>query len=150
MPQSHGCVYVHVVFGTFDRRPMIDGSICDALYGYMGGILRRRGCPVIQIGGTADHVHLLFRLSRERAIAEVVKELKVASTKWVREQPNGANDFSWQAGYGVFSVSASQADRAAAYIRNQEAHHARQDFKEEFEAILRQHGVEYDPKYLWR
>jgi putative transposase len=99
----------------------------------------------VAIGGTVNHVHILFHLSPKLALAKAVQLLKGNSSKWIGEQ---GIEFAWQEGYGAFSVSSSNVDQVAGYIRNQEAHHRKFSFEEEFRALLKKHGVEYDPKYV--
>jgi len=99
----------------------------------------------VAIGGTANHVHILFHLSPKTALAKGVQHIKSNSSKWMGEQ---GIEFAWQEGYGAFSVSSSNLDQVAGYIRNQEAHHRKFSFEEEFRALLKKHGVEYDPKYV--
>jgi REP element-mobilizing transposase RayT len=100
----------------------------------------------LMIGGTENHVHILMHLPPKLALAKAVQLLKANSSKWMSEQ---GKEFSWQEGYGAFSVSASNLDQVIRYIQNQEAHHRKMGFEEEFRALLQKHGVEYDPKYVF-
>jgi REP element-mobilizing transposase RayT len=99
------------------------------------------------VGGAADHVHLLFGLSRTISLAELVKDLKTSSTKMMREK--GHADFSWQTGYGAFSVSESNKQAVIAYIANQEMHHRKMTFQEEIRTLLKKHSVSFDERYIW-
>lgn len=147
MAQSLAKVLVHLVFSTKNREPTIHRAVRSALHAYLAGILQNLQCPSLQTGGTADHVHTLFSLARTRSLAEVVEELKKSSSKWMKEQ--GVSGFSWQAGYGAFSVSGSQTRQVIQYIAGQEEHHQKLTFQEEFRRFLDRYGVTYDERYLW-
>lgn len=105
------------------------------------------GCPPIQIGGVEDHVHLLFNLSRTETIAKVVEEVKTGSSKWLKSC--GIREFAWQTGYAALSVSPDAVGAASAYVRSQEERHAKATFQDELRALLREHGLEFDERYLW-
>ena len=151
MPQSLAQVYVHIVFSTKDRmRRLRDGGLRNQLYAYMATILRANAdSPALIINGVEDHVHALVRLSRKIPLMKVVQEAKVETSKWLKRQPAVPSDFAWQAGYGAFSVSHSLVEETRKYIRNQEEHHRRLSFKEEFREMCRRHGVELDERYAW-
>jgi REP element-mobilizing transposase RayT len=144
MPQSLAAVYVHVVFGTKDRAPFLaDASLRDEMHRYLGGIAKQEDCPVLTVGGTADHVHVLVQLGRTATVADLVKELKRI---WIRQR---VPEFSWQAGYGAFSVGHREFEVVREYVRNQEDHHRKWSFQEEFRAIVQEHGIEIDERYVW-
>lgn len=150
MPQSLAQLYVHLVFSTKDRNPLIWESVAPRLHAYLSGTLNALKCPAVQTGGVADHVHILFRLSKNVALAEVVKDVKVESSKWMKNDGEGETPgFAWQAGYGAFSVSASQVDQVTDYIRRQPEHHRTTSFKDEFRELLRRYGLEFDEAYVW-
>ena len=138
--------HVHVVFSTKDRRKIIPKDMQPRLWAYLGGISRKDETIAVSVGGTDNHVHILLHLPPAIALAKAVLLLKSNSSKWMSEQANG---FSWQEGYGAFSVSSSNLDRVTRYIQNQEAHHRKIGFEEEFRALLAKHRVEYDPKYMF-
>jgi REP element-mobilizing transposase RayT len=115
----------------------------------MGGIARDQGMKALVIGGVADHVHLLLSLPSTIAIANAIQQIKGGSSKWVHETFPEHSLFGWQEGYGAFSVGISQVERTTGYIRAQREHHRRKTFQEEFLAILRKHGIQYDERYLW-
>jgi putative transposase len=145
--QSLAIVLLHVVFSTKNRALLLQSDELRAKsYGYLAGILRNLDCPPIQIGGVADHVHLLFGLSRNIAIAELVKKPKTGSSTMIKA--NGPIGFAWQAGYGAFSVSESAKHSVISYIANQPFHHRKLTFQE-FRALLSKHGVAFDERYLW-
>lgn len=141
----------HVVFATKYRRPSISDPICERLYEYIGGILRAKKGMLIEIGGTADHIHMLTRLSPVYAVADVIRDVKANSSKWVHELPEGTTSFAWQKGHGAFTVSFSQIETVRRYLRNQQQHHDNhnQTFQEEYIAMLEKHGIEYRLEYLF-
>jgi REP element-mobilizing transposase RayT len=147
MPQSLAQIYVHLVFSTKGRVPLIPAEDAPRLHAYLAGAGQAIECPALLVGGVTDHVHILFRLSKNRALSDAVKELKVESSKWMKEQ--GVREFGWQAGYGAFSIGAAQAEAVTEYIRNQEQHHRRRTFQEEFRELLRRYQVEFDEAYVW-
>jgi REP element-mobilizing transposase RayT len=149
MPQSLICLNVHVVFSTKNREPLIDRDLAPRLYGYLGGIIRNTGSILLAAGSMPDHVHLLVSLGRQTCIADLVRDAKSNSSAWVHETFPEWSRFAWQAGYGAFAVSVSVLDQVKAYIANQERHHRRQTFQEEFRAFLGAHGLEYDERYVW-
>ncbi len=149
MPQSLANVLVHSVFSTSERRPLIREQVRPELYAYTGGILRNLNCQPVQIGGVADHIHVLFRLARTISIAEAMEKTKKGTSKWIKTQADISGDFSWQAGYGAFSVSREHEESVAQYIREQEAHHRSVTFQDELRTLLREAGLEFDERYLW-
>jgi REP element-mobilizing transposase RayT len=149
MPQSLVRMLGHVVFSTKQRVPAITESVRPKLYGYMAGILRDEGCGEILIGGVADHVHIACSMSKHVAPVRILEIVKKQSSKWMKEQGPGLERFYWQTGYGLYSVSPSNFDRLLGYIRNQDRHHERMTFQQEFRALLRKHGVAFDERYVW-
>jgi putative transposase len=117
-----------------------------ALHEYMGGTVRGMGGVAEAVGGVADHVHLLLSLKTIQAPAEIVRELKKASSIWAAE--NHESEFSWQEGYAIFSVSWSHVEAVRRYIAGQEEHHRKVGFNDELKRLLEKNGVKYDPKYL--
>jgi REP element-mobilizing transposase RayT len=140
---------VHVVFSTKEREPIITDRYRESLYAYIGGIIRRDGAKSLSIGGMPDHIHLAIKTRSNKALSELVRKIKANSSKWINENRFCKKKFSWQNGYGGFSVSASQINKVKNYIQNQAEHHKSKTFKEELIEILDKHGVGYDPKYLW-
>lgn len=117
------------------------------MHRYLAGVSVRLQCPVIRVGGTEDHVHLLARQARTIALADWVKELKRSSSLWAKSQ--ALESSRWQAGYGGFSVSQSQSDEVERYIARQREHHQKFDFREEFRKLLELHEVEWDERHVW-
>lgn len=132
MPQSLSAVYLHLVFSTKDRRPLLrDHTLRERLHAYLAGISNQLDCPVLIVGGVEDHVHLLARFGRTVTQAEWVKELKRVSSIWLKKRGRQYADFAWQSGYAVFSVSQSKLNHAKIYIAQQEDHHRRLRFQDE-------------------
>jgi putative transposase len=136
-----------VVFSTRDRTPWLTREIRDELHPYITGILKNIGCPSIQTGGVEDHVHILCHLSRTATLAQVIEKVKTSTSKWMKAK--GVPGFSWQAGYGAFSVGSSEADRVIAYIKGHEEHHRTIEFRDELRGMLIQAGMEFDERFLW-
>jgi putative transposase len=143
-------VLMHVVFSTHARAPSMADTIRSDLHSYLGGILRElRSIPIV-IGGTEDHVHLMTKLPADLAIADCLRVLKANSSRWVKEKWPERCSFAWQAGYGAFSVSESSRANVIRYIQEQERHHRKISFQDEFLALLRKHGVQFDERYIWQ
>jgi REP element-mobilizing transposase RayT len=149
MPQSYAALYCHIIFSTKNREPFIKPEWQPRLYFYMGGILKEEKCVLLAAGGIADHVHLLVSLSREVAVAPLLRVLKSNSSNWVHETFPDLSAFAWQTGYGAFSVSHSNRDQVKHYLARQEEHHRKQPFQEEFLAFLHLHDIPYDERYIW-
>ena len=139
----------HIVFATKYRTPSIRSDVQERLYEYIGGIVRERKGSLIEIGGTADHVHLLTRLSASLALADVVRDVKAISSKWMNERPKTLQTFEWQKGYGAFTVSYSHRDVVRTYIQNQEEHHRTKSFQEEYIELLKRHNIDFKLEYLF-
>ncbi len=150
MPQSLVQIYLHIVFSTKDRRPFLrDPELRQKLYAYMAGTFQGLGSPALKIGGVGDHVHALCRLSRTGSLSDLIRDLKRDTSKWVKEHGRGLDEFSWQLGYGAFSISPSHVGRLMEYIENQEEHHRTETFQDELRRLLRTYEVEFDERYLW-
>jgi REP element-mobilizing transposase RayT len=143
MAHTYASNFIHCIFSTKDRMPLIAADRKAALYAYIGGIARSEGFSLVAADGTADHVHLLFILPATQALAAMVQKLKGSSSHSM------GRGFSWQEGYGAFSVSPSQVSTVKTYIQRQEQHHSKRSFEEEFAALLRNCGVEYGPRYIF-
>jgi REP element-mobilizing transposase RayT len=141
--------WVHCVFSTKERRPLITPPLCQRLWPFLGGIARQNRMKPLEIGGTADHVHILLSLPATLSIAQALQLLKGVSSKWVHDNFPEHRGFKWQEEYGAFSVSVSLLDKTIGYIQGQELHHRRRTFQEEFLALLKRHRIEYDERYLW-
>ena len=148
MSHTYTNLLSHVVFSTKDRRPVIDAELKPRLLGYMTGIARESGNKILSINAMEDHLHLLWELSPTWSLSDATRVLKTNSSKWVHEMSKAGNSFSWQAGYGAFSVSRSNVSAVARYIECQEKHHRKRTFEEEFTELLVKHGLSYNPKYV--
>jgi REP element-mobilizing transposase RayT len=146
---SYVSSYFHCVFSTKERRPIIPPDLAARLWPFLGGIARQNQMKAIEIGGMPDHVHVLLSLPSTISISKALQLIKGGSSKWVHETFPEHRLFGWQAKYGAFSVSVSQLDKTIAYIKNQERHHRKLTFQEEFLALLKKHGIAYDERYIW-
>jgi putative transposase len=149
MPQSLSKITLHVVFSTKNHNRWIDDKLKSDLHAYLAGICRNQGSEAYRVGGTEDHVHIACSLPRTLTVSKLVEEIKKSSSAWVKTQGEAYGRFSWQAGYGAFSVGQSQLPTLLRYIDGQKAHHRAQTFKEEFQAFLHKYGVQYDENYVW-
>jgi putative transposase len=149
MPSSHLSLHYHLIFSTKHREPLLAPAIAPRVYDYLGGILRSLDGVLLAAGGMPDHVHLLVGLGATRSLADVLRDLKAGSSKWVHETFPEMGGFRWQVGYGAFVVSYSLLDAVRAYIARQEEHHRKRSFQEEYVLFLRRHGIEYDERYVW-
>ncbi|MDB4305764.1 IS200/IS605 family transposase [Akkermansiaceae bacterium] len=148
MPQSLAKVLVHLVFSTKDREPVISEEIQPKLHAYLAGTLDNISCTSLQVGGVDDHAHLFFALGRTITIAKVVEECKTASSKWMKSS-GGVSPFTWQSGYGIFSISESQREQVIAYVKNQKDHHKELSFKDEFRILCERYHMTIDERYVW-
>jgi REP element-mobilizing transposase RayT len=149
MPHSLAKVYLHVIFSTKNRTPVLADAWRDELYQVVGGTANNLGCQSLIVGGMADHVHMLFQLGRTISIADAVGKIKSTSSLWVNQTRGLPTEFHWQAGYAAFSVSQSNVDAVREYIRRQPEHHASQSFQDELREWLRRYGIEWDERYVW-
>jgi REP element-mobilizing transposase RayT len=140
----------HCVFSTKERRPFITPELREWLWPFLGGIARQNKMKAIEVGGVANHVHILLSVPSTMAISKALQLIKGGSSKWIHETFPEHREFLWQEEYGAFSVSMSQLDKTIAYIRGQEAHHRKMTFQEEFLVLLKKHRIEYDERYLWK
>lgn len=135
------------MFSTKERYPFLTKDMKPNIYNYIGGTIRGLNGVCLEIGGIADHVHLLVKLKPTMNVSKFLQELKPSVTTWARE--NVHPKFEWQNGYGAFSVGESQVEGVRRYIQTQEEHHLRVNFDQEFENLLKKSEIEYDRKYLW-
>ena len=149
MSQSLAQIYVHIVFSTKDRYPIIEADIESQLHAYMADTIKRSGGIPYLINGTADHIHILSSLPRTMAFSKYVEDIKRNSSRWIKTKAVDYEKFAWQNGYGAFSVSSSKIDSVQSYIAGQKEHHRTVTFQDEFVAFLEKYGVEYNPEYLW-
>jgi putative transposase len=149
MPQSLAAILVHLVFSTKNREPFIQSEIEQELFPNMATTCQSVNSPALIINGTMDHVHLLVKLGRKTAIADLVEEVKSSSSGWIKSKGSHYQRFYWQAGYGAFSIGQSGVDALKTYIANQKEHHRNRTFQEEFRGLLQRYGCEFDERYVW-
>ena len=149
MSQSLSRVIVHGIFSTKGRASNLDPTIHPELFAYLAAILNNEGHEAIKVGGHVDHVHMLFGLSRTMTIADTIEIVKTSTSKWIKTKGIEYQGFAWQHGYGIFGVSESNVDAAVRYISNQDIHHAKHSFQDEYRALMRKHGNTIDERYVW-
>ena len=138
-----------MTFSTKERRTLIDDTISNRLFEYIGGICKGLECFPIQVGGYKNHIHVLCLLSKKITQTKLLEEIKKQSSKWIKTIDIKYANFYWQDGYGIFSVNPSELEIVEKYIENQEEHHKKKTFQEEFLAFLKKYNVDYDERYLW-
>jgi putative transposase len=150
MSQSLSRILVHIIFSTKNRVPfLIDSELLKGTHAYIARVFYEHESPAIEVGGTEDHIHILCLLSRHYSVSEIVKKAKANSSSWLKSREGRCQKFTWQSGYGAFSIDQSQMDLMQHYIRHQAEHHRRRTFQEEYLEILRRYQVSYDERYLW-
>ena len=150
MPQSLAQVWLHTVFSTKNRKPFLENlAFREQMFRMLGHHVKETGCIVLTIGGHVDHVHLLTSLSRTLKICKFVEVIKSETSKWAKDAEGGDREFTWQTGYGVFSVSTSNLEDVKRYIKNQEQHHSKRSYQDEFRLLCEKHGIEIDERYVW-
>ena len=147
MPQSLANILIHAIWSTKGRRPLISDNVRAGLHGYMAGVLKNLESPALIINSVTDHVHILCQLSKNVATCKLLEEVKKSSSKWMKEQ--GVVEFTWQNGYGVFSVSQSNVDAVREYIKGQAEHHQKRDFMTEFREFCKRYDMPIDERYVW-
>jgi putative transposase len=142
-------MHIHVVFSTKNREKLIDEQIRERLWAYLGGIARQNKMVAQAVGGTSDHVHILVTIPPNISVSRAIQLIKIGSSKWIHEEFPEKSKFSWQAGYGSFSVGLGRFPIVINYIHNQEAHHRKRTSQEEYTDFLKVNGIEYDERYVW-
>jgi len=145
---SHTNLLYHIVFSTKDRRPLITPEYETRLYDYIGGTLRQAVGICLELNGTEDHLHLLAKLRPTRAVSDVLRDLKANASGWMHDVFPSLKDFSWQRGYGAFTVSQSNVEEVRRYITKQKEHHRKVSFRDEFIKFLKANEIEYDERYI--
>jgi putative transposase len=137
---------IHVVFSTKDRRKLMPEEFRPRMWAYATGVCKKFDILVLAVGGMEDHIHFLIQIPPTLALAKAVLAIKSNSSRWANEE---GVKFAWQQGYGAFSVSSSNVPIVVRYIQNQAAHHKKMNFDAEFLALLKKHGIEFDPKFVF-
>ena len=148
MSTHHG-ILIHTVFSTKLRMKVIRDEWRDDLFAYLGSLVRQHDGSLLKAGGIEDHVHLLLRVHPKYAISDTMQLIKANSSRWINEERKVQGKFEWQKGYGAFSVSQSLSETVKQYIENQREHHRIKSFEEEYLTALRNHGIEFDPSYVF-
>lgn len=148
MANTYTSLYYHVIFSTKKREPWLSETIRERLWPYLGGIARENGLRAFEVGGVADHVHILISIPPSMALSKAVQLIKGGSSHWIKESFQDMGGFAWQDGYGAFTVSESQLVDVRNYIRRQPEHHRTKTFAEEYRAFLQRHRIDFDERYL--
>jgi REP element-mobilizing transposase RayT len=146
---SYSQILLHVVFGTKGRERLLVREVRHELFPFMESVIREIGGTALALGGTLDHVHLLVRISAAHCAADLVNKIKANSSHWIHERWATRRRFAWQTGYAAFSVSPSNAPAVIRYIEDQENHHRKKSFREEYLSLLKKHGVAFDPQFVF-
>lgn len=149
MPNTYTKIYIHAVFAVQNRVMLIRDDWKNDLYAYMGGIIKTNGHKPLAINGVADHIHAFIGMKPAQSLSDLMQDIKGSSSKWINDKRLVKGHFNWQEGYGAFSYAHSQIDIVIKYINNQQAHHKKKTFKEEYLEILDEYNIEYNEKYLF-
>jgi putative transposase len=149
MGQSLVKNYIHIVFSTKYRQPLITEEIEPELHAYLGGICRNLESNPVKIGGYNNHIHILCMLSKKIALMKLLEEVKSHSSKWIKTKGKEFQNFFWQDGYGAFSVNPAEVDVVINYIANQKDHHRKKTFQDEYIDFLKKYKVDFDERYIW-
>ena len=149
MSQSLSKVILHLIFSTKNHEPWLDSNVRPRMRAYLATVCRDLGAELVHVGGVADHVHIVTTLPRTLSQAQLVEQIKKASSKWIKNLDTRYRGFFWQRGYGAFSVSPSQLETVLQYIETQQEHHRTRTFQEEYRELLRRHGIDFDEQYVW-
>lgn len=149
MANTYTQMNIHAVFTVKGRHNFISSQWSDELHRYIAGILKATNNYSLAVGGFSDHIHIFFELHPTMSVADVLKNVKAKSSKWINEKGFIAGKFQWQAGYGAFTHSSSQRGRVINYIMKQETHHKRRSFKDEYLKLLRNNEIKYADAYLF-
>lgn len=149
MANTYHKVYIQTVFGVKHRNALIKKEWKDDLCGVIGNLINEAGCKTIIVNGVEDHIHCFFGIKPSLSISEVMKSVKARSSKWVNDHKLANRRFEWQAGFGCFSYSHSHIDRVFQYIKNQEEHHKKLSFREEYIKLLESFNIDYDGRYIF-
>jgi putative transposase len=150
MPNTYTQLYIQFVFAVKYRAAMIDASWKDELYKYMTGVVQNQKHKLLSINGMPDHVHMLVGLHPSQSISGLLQDIKGGSSKWINERGFVKGKFEWQEGYGAFSYSKSHLKNVIRYIENQEEHHSKRSFREEYIDLLTEAEIDYDERFIFK
>jgi REP element-mobilizing transposase RayT len=142
MPQSYNKIWIHAIWATKYREPLIHPNVENKIFQFISEQLRAQGCPVRIINGMPDHIHCLFLLNPKKSIADVIKQIKGSSSHYINQNNMITEKFAWQNGYAAFSVSESGVEKVFTYIKNQKSHHRKKNFQDEYEAFIKLYELE--------
>ena len=142
MPHSFNKIWIHAIWATKDRVPMIHSTVEQKIFLYISEQFRELGCPIRIINGMPDHIHCLFLLNPQKSIADIVKQIKGSSSHFINQNNLIVEKFAWQTGYAAYSVSESAVEKVFEYIKNQKSHHQKKTFQQEYEAFLKLYGLD--------
>lgn len=149
MPNTYSQIYIQIIFAVKYRDAVIHGSWEDKLYKYITGIVQNTGNKMLAINGMPDHIHFVIGYNMNTKIPDLVREIKKASNKFIREQQFVCSNFQWQEGYGAFSYSKSHLDAVIKYVQNQKKHHAKRTFRDEYLDLLNKYEIDYSEEYVF-
>lgn len=141
-------IFYQIVFGTKNREATIAQQHCEELYKYIFGIVKGNNCKLYRVNGIEDHIHIFSDLHPSVCLADYVKDIKVASSIWMKDSGMFPDFKGWQDGYGAFTYSIKQKDVIIEYVKNQKEHHKQESFYDEYKRLLEENGIEFDEKYL--
>ena len=142
--------YIHIIFSTKNRMRYIKQHRQEAIFSYIGGLCNKKKCQVLRVGGYEDHIHILCLLAKNIAVIDLMRFIKSNSSKWIKKQYPELEFFSWQEGYGAFSINAQQTEAVIHYIENQKEHHKTTSFQDELLYFLKKYKMDYDERYIWK
>lgn len=142
-------ILYQIVYSTKNRNPVLKGERRDDLFKYLWGILKNKNCHLYRINGVEDHIHIVTHLHPTIALSSLIKDMKIASSTWIKKENIFPGFSGWQDGYGAFTYSINDKDRLIEYVKNQQEHHKIKSFKEEYIELMKEHGIEFNEKYLW-
>ena len=145
---SYRQIFYQIIFGTKHRKPTVDEANCRELYQYISGIIKNKKCKLYRINGVEDHIHIFSDLHPTVSLSDYVKDIKVASSIWMKESGKFQKFEAWQEGYSAFTYSIREKDMILNYVKNQKEHHRKETFYDEFKRLLTENGIEFDEKYL--
>ena len=150
MANTYSQIHIQFVFAVKHRNSQIAAFWKDELYKYITGIIQNHSHKLISINGMSDHIHILIGMRPTQSISDLMQDVKGSSSKWINEKKFTKGKFEWQEGYGAFSYGASQLKDVIKYIENQEEHHRKKSFNEEYLEFLKKFEIEYDERYVFK
>ncbi len=141
-------ILYQIVFSTKNRERTLVQAKCEDLFKYIGGIHKNKNCHLYRVNGVEDHIHIVTHIHPSIALSNLIKDIKLATSEWIKKNNLFENFKGWQNGYGAFTYSIKEKDRLIEYVKNQEEHHKVKTFREEFIELLNEHNIEFDEKYL--